>query len=108
MTLLLAAIPGHVLDPAKRPLFLLLIGFVATFVVARLNTRLARAHHGGSGLHMGSIVTPGGLHIHHAIFGIIGMVVAGILVLRRDREPLARIPPSSSAPARRSRSTSSR
>ena len=79
MTLLLAAIPGHVLDPAKRPLFLLLIGFIVTFAVARLNTRLARAH-GGSGLHMSSIVTPGGLHIHHAIFGIIGMVVAGILV----------------------------
>ena len=79
MTLLLAAIPGHVLDPAKRPLFLLLIGFIVTFAVARLNTRLARAH-GGSGLHMGSIVTPGGLHIHHAVFGVIGMVVAGILV----------------------------
>jgi hypothetical protein len=79
MTLLLAAIPGHVLDPAKRPLFLLLVGFIVTFAVARLNTRLARAH-GGSGIHLGSIVTPGGLHIHHAIFGIIGMVVAGILV----------------------------
>ena len=78
MTLLLAAIPGHVLDPAKRPLFLLLIGFIVTFSIARLNARLARKHD-GSGLHMGSIVTPGGLHIHHAVFGIIGMVVAGIL-----------------------------
>jgi hypothetical protein len=78
MTLLLAAIPGHVLDPAKRPLFLLLIGFILTFSVARLNTRLARAR-GRSRLHMSSIVTPGGLHIHHAVFGIIGMVVAGIL-----------------------------
>jgi hypothetical protein len=78
MTPFLAAIPGHVLDPAKRPLFLLLIGFIVTFSVARLNARLARAH-GGSGLHMGSVVTPGGLHIHHAVFGIIGMVVAGIL-----------------------------
>ncbi len=78
MTFLLAAIPGHVLDPAKRPLFLLLIGFIVTFSIARLNTRLARAR-GGSGPHLGSIVTPGGLHIHHAVFGIIGMVVAGIL-----------------------------
>jgi hypothetical protein len=78
MTPLLAAIPGHVLDPAKRPLFLLLIGFILTFSVARLNSRLARAR-SGSRLHMSSIVTPGGLHIHHAVFGIIGMVVAGIL-----------------------------
>ena len=78
MTVLLAAIPGHVLDDAKRPLFFLLVGFILTFVLARLNTRLARAR-GGSRLHMSSIVTPGGLHIHHSVFGIVGMVVAGIL-----------------------------
>ncbi len=78
MTLLLAAIPGHVLDDAKRPLFALLVGFILTFLVARLNTRLTR-HHGRSHLRMPSVVTPGGLHIHHSVFGIIGMVVAGIL-----------------------------
>jgi hypothetical protein len=75
---LLAAIPGHVLDPAKRPLFVLLVGFILTFSIARINSRLARAR-SGSRLHMSSIVTPGGLHIHHAVFGIIGMIVAGIL-----------------------------
>ena len=78
MTLLLAAIPGHVLDDAKRPLFALLIGFILTFLVVRLNTRLTRRH-GRSYLRMPSVVTPGGLHIHHSVFGIIGMVVAGIL-----------------------------
>jgi len=76
--ILLAAIPGHLLDDAKRPLFVLLCGFIITFFIARVNTRLARRN-GGSGRHLGSIVTPGGLHIHHAVFGIIGMVVAGIL-----------------------------
>ena len=78
MTLLLAAIPGHVLDDAKRPLFVLLVGFIVTFLIARLNTRLTRAH-GRSHMRIGSLVTPGGLHIHHSVFGIIGMVVAGIL-----------------------------
>jgi hypothetical protein len=78
MTPLLAAIPGHVLDDAKRPLFVLLVGFIVTFLVARLNTRLTRAH-GRSHLRLPSVVTPGGLHIHHAVFGIVGMVVAGIL-----------------------------
>lgn len=78
MTLLLAAIPGHVLDDAKRPLFVLLCGFIVTFLIARVNTRIARRR-GGSRRHVGSVVTPGGLHIHHAVFGIIGMVVAGIL-----------------------------
>jgi hypothetical protein len=78
MTLLLAAIPGHVLDDAKRPLFALLVGFILTFLVVRLNTRLTRRH-GRSHLRMPSVVTPGGLHIHHSVFGIIGMTVAGIL-----------------------------
>jgi hypothetical protein len=75
---LFAAIPGHVLDDAKRPLFVLLVGFILTFLVARLNTRLTRAR-GRPYLRLASVVTPGGLHIHHAVFGIIGMVVAGIL-----------------------------
>lgn len=78
MTLLLATLPGHVLDDAKRPLFLLLVGFIVTFLVARLNTRLTRRH-GRSHLRLPSVVTPGGLHIHHAVFGIVAMVVAGIL-----------------------------
>jgi len=78
MPVLLAILPGHVLEDPKRPLFVLLVGFILTFLVARLNTRLTRAH-GRSHLRMGSVVTPGGLHIHHSVFGIIGMVVAGIL-----------------------------
>ncbi len=78
MLSLLATLPGHVFDDAKRPLFFLLVGFILTFVLARLNTRVTRAR-GGSGLGAGSIVTPGGLHIHHSVFGIVGMVVAGIL-----------------------------
>jgi hypothetical protein len=78
MTPLLAAISGNVLDDAKRPLFVLLCGFIVAFLIVRLNTRLARRR-GGSGRHIGSVVTPGGLHIHHAVFGIIAMVVAGVL-----------------------------
>jgi hypothetical protein len=78
MSSLLATLPMHVLDDAKRPLFFLLAGFILTFVLARLNTRITRAR-GGSGLGVGSIVTAGGLHIHHSVFGIIGMTVAGIL-----------------------------
>ena len=78
MQTLLAALPGGVLGDAKRPLFFLLLGFISTFVVVRVNTRLTRAR-GGAGTGAGSIVTPGGLHIHHSVFGIVAMVVAGIL-----------------------------
>ncbi len=75
---LLATRPGHLLDDPKRPLFLLLVGFIITFVIARVNTRVTRAH-GRSHIRIGSVVTPGGLHIHHSVFGIIAMVVVGIL-----------------------------
>jgi hypothetical protein len=68
----------HLLDDAKRPLFFLLVGFILTFVLARLNTRVTRAK-GRSGIGIGSVVTRGGLHIHHSVFGIIGMIVFGIL-----------------------------
>ncbi|MCX6362756.1 MAG: hypothetical protein NTW58_01020 [Actinobacteria bacterium] len=78
MLSLMATLPGHVLDDAKRPLFFLLVGFILTFALARLNTRVTRAR-GGSGLGVGSIITAGGVHIHHSVFGIVGMVVAGIL-----------------------------
>jgi hypothetical protein len=78
MLSLFAILSGHVLDDAKRPLFFLLVGFILTFALARLNTRITRAR-GGSGLGVGSIVTAAGLHVHHSVFGIVGMVVAGIL-----------------------------
>ncbi len=75
---LFATLPLDVFDAAKRPLFFLLLAFILTFVVVRINTRRVRAK-GGAGTGAGSIVTPGGLHIHHSVFGIIMMVVAGIL-----------------------------
>jgi lysyl-tRNA synthetase, class II len=75
---LLATLPFGLFDAAKRPLFFLLLAFIFTFVVVRVNTRRVRAR-GGAGTGAGSIVTPGGLHIHHSVFGIVTMVVAGIL-----------------------------
>ena len=71
-------LPESVIGDAQRPLFFLLAGFILTFVAVRLSTRLARA---GvfSRLRPGSIITAGGLHIHHSVFGIIGMITAGIL-----------------------------
>ena len=78
MTFVFATFPSDVLDDPKRPLFVLLLGFIVTFLIVRLNTRLARRR-GVSGRHIGSVVTPGGLHIHHAVFGVVAMVVAGTL-----------------------------
>ncbi len=74
----LATVPGHLLEEPKRALFFLLLGFIITFALVRLATRRARAGEQG-GQRGGSIVTPGGLHIHHSVFGIVGMIVFGIL-----------------------------
>jgi hypothetical protein len=78
MILFVATLPGHLLDDAKRPLFVLLVGFIVTFAIVRANTRVVRAR-GRSHLRIGSVLTPGGLHVHHSVFGIVGMIVAGIL-----------------------------
>ena len=75
---LVATLPFGLFDASKRPLFFLLLAFIVTFAVVRINTRRVRRH-GGAGTGAGSIVTPGGLHIHHSVFGIVVMVVAGIL-----------------------------
>jgi hypothetical protein len=62
-------------DPAKRPLMFLFIGLLVAFVLIRVNTRLIRA---GVTWWFGNI-RPGGLHIHHSVFGILIMALAGIV-----------------------------
>lgn len=62
-------------DPAKRPLMFLFIGLLVAFVLIRVNTRLIRS---GVTWWFGDI-RPNGLHIHHSVFGILIMAVAGIL-----------------------------
>lgn len=78
MTSLLATTQGYLIGDARRALLLLLLAFIVAFAITRLNTRLTRAL-GHSRLRIGSVVTPAGLHIHHSVFGIIAMFVAGIL-----------------------------
>lgn len=77
-SLSIAVLPDTAISGTQRPLVYLLVGFIVTFGLTRLSTRLARA---GvfSRFRPGSIVTPGGLHVHHAVFGIVGMFTTGIL-----------------------------
>lgn len=60
----------------KGPLVFLLVGFICAFAFIRFNTRVMRAQkrwwfHGG--------IRPSGVHLHHAVFGIVAMFVAGIV-----------------------------
>jgi lysyl-tRNA synthetase class 2 len=57
--------------------FLVLVGFVGSFGFIRLSTRLMRSPR--VPWWPGSVVSEGGLHVHHHVFGIFTMMVAGVV-----------------------------
>jgi hypothetical protein len=57
--------------------FLVLLGFIGSFGFIRLSTRLMRSPR--VPWWPGSVVSEGGLHIHHHVFGIFIMIVAGVV-----------------------------
>ncbi|WP_344266405.1 hypothetical protein [Streptomyces sodiiphilus] len=61
-----------IVDPGKLPLLAALVSFVMTFLVTRTVTRLIRAGHGPF-----RNVSAGGVHIHHAVPGVVLMVAGG-------------------------------
>ncbi len=79
MPLFLFTVPFHLLEEHKRPLFFLLSAFLLTFIFARIITRVMRFISKNLPKSRGSLVTRSGLHIHHAVFGVIAIIVAGIL-----------------------------
>jgi lysyl-tRNA synthetase class 2 len=70
-------IPGYtdyVYEAGKEPLLLMLIGFLAAFLLTRAYTRVARVRGWGS-------AEVGGVHMHHVVVGIVLMTAAGVLGL---------------------------
>jgi hypothetical protein len=63
----------QILDAGREGVFLVFVGFLGSFMFIRTSTRLMRSPKvpwwPGS-------VTPGGLHIHHLVFGIALMLIA--------------------------------
>ena len=62
----------NIVEPGKLPLLLALTSFVLTFLITRIITRLIRA---GKGPFRN--VTPGGVHIHHVVPGVVLTVIGG-------------------------------
>lgn len=56
-------------------LYLVLIGFLLSFAFIRMSTRLMRSPK--VPWWPGSIVSDGGVHVHHLVFGIVTMMIAG-------------------------------
>lgn len=74
-------IAAAILAEGRSPLAFLLLGFLLMFAFIRFNTRVMRAQkrwwfRGG--------IRPSGIHLHHAVFGIVGMIVAGVLEFAFD------------------------
>lgn len=69
-----------------RPLLACLASFIVTFLVTRLITRMIRAGRGP----FRNNVTSSGLHIHHAVPGLILLLIGAVTALAADW-PVARI-----------------
>ncbi|MGW2324435.1 hypothetical protein ACWC5C_01575 [Streptomyces sp. NPDC001700] len=62
----------NIAEPGKLPLLLALASFILSFVITRTITRLIKA---GKGPFRN--VTPGGVHVHHVVPGVILTVIGG-------------------------------
>jgi hypothetical protein len=67
----------QLVDHDRQWLFLVLAGFVGSFAFIRMSTRLMRSPK--VPWWPGSVVSEGGVHVHHLVFGIVTMMVAGTI-----------------------------
>lgn len=91
---MIASIFTDVWDPIveheQQGLFLVLVGFLLSFAFIRMSTRLMRSPK--VPWWPGSIVSEGGVHIHHLVIGIVTMMVAGSLgFLAHGNSPWAEV-----------------
>ncbi|MFZ3469790.1 hypothetical protein ACODT3_28060 [Streptomyces sp. 4.24] len=70
----------NIVEPGKLPLLLALLSFVTSFLVTRMITRMIRAGRGPF-----KNVTPGGLHIHHVVPGVILVIIGGFGAIGSSR-----------------------
>lgn len=71
---------AEVIDGQKLALMLCFVAFVITFVVTRTVTRLIRASRGPFHDH----ISAGGTHVHHAVPGLVLLVVGAFTALGAD------------------------
>lgn len=73
----------NIIEPGKLPLLLCFAAFIVTFLSTRIITRLIRA---GIGPFKNN-VSSSGVHIHHAVPGIILLILGTIMALRGPDSP---------------------
>lgn len=68
----------------RQGIFLLLVSFLASFLFIRTSARLGRS----TTWWPGSVVTDGGVHLHHLVWGICLMMASGVVAFTlRDETP---------------------
>ncbi|WP_034591933.1 hypothetical protein [Hamadaea tsunoensis] len=67
----------HIVATGRLPLFCFFCGVIVGFGFIRLSVRLIRANVSW----WPGNVTPGGLHIHHVVFGVVFMLVGGVAAI---------------------------
>jgi len=81
---------GNLEDNHEQAVFLVLVGFVGAFAFIRTSTRIIRSE--SVSWWPGNVESDSGLHLHHLVFGIVTMMVAGTLGFVADaRSPLIEI-----------------
>ena len=73
----------NIVEPGKQPLLCCLLAFVVTFLITRAITRMIRA---GVGPFRNN-VSASGVHVHHAVPGIILLIIGALVALRSDDFP---------------------
>ena len=77
-------------DNHEQAVFLVLVGLVGSFAFIRMSTRIIRSE--SVSWWPGNIESETGLHLHHLVFGIVTMMLAGTLAFVADgRSPYTEI-----------------
>ena len=74
----------------EQAVFLVLVGFLGSFAFIRMSTRIIRSER--VSWWPGNVESENGVHVHHLVFGIVTMMIAGTLAFVADgRTPLTEI-----------------
>src|SRR3954453_18041371 len=77
-------------DHHEQAVFLVLVGFIGSFAFIRMSTRIIRSE--SVSWWPGNVESGGGVHVHHLVFGIVTMMIAGPLGFLSDgRSPFTEI-----------------
>ncbi len=81
---------GNLEENHEQAVFLVLVGFLASFAFIRMSTRIIRSE--SVSWWPGNVESESGVHVHHLVFGIVTMMVAGTLAFVADgRTPYTEI-----------------